>query len=93
VTKRDASPMPRIDDPLDQLGGCQFKSTMDMTTGYYYHILVKEEDKEKTAFITKRGLFEYNGLPMGLMNAPATFQRDYGLSACRIELGHLFGLH
>lgn len=46
---------------------------MDLQTGFD-QIRVKPDDVEKRAFITKYGQFEYLVLPMGLCNAPATFQ-------------------
>ena len=36
---------------------------------------VDEKDREKTAFITSKGLFEFTKMPFGLCNAPATFQQ------------------
>jgi hypothetical protein len=36
---------------------------------------MNSEDREKTAFITHEGLFEFNVMPFGLCNAPATYQR------------------
>ena len=74
VTKRDVYPLPRIDDSLAALGGGRWFSTLDLTSGYW-QIPVEEESKEKTAFISASGLYEFNVLPFGLSNSPSTFQR------------------
>jgi len=74
VTKPDPFPLPRIDDLLDQLGKSQYFSTLDLAAGYW-QIKVDKESREKTAFTTQQGLFEFKVMPFGLTNAPAVFQR------------------
>ena len=74
VTKKDVYPLPRIDDSLDRLANTKFFTSLDLFSGYH-QVAMNDEDKEKTAVITPDGLYQYNVLPFGLCNAPATFQR------------------
>ena len=74
VTKKDNYPLPRVDDIFDSLKGAKWFTTLDLASGYW-QIKVRAEDQEKTAFITKFGLFEFKVMPFGLCNASATFQR------------------
>ena len=74
VTKKDAFPLPRIQDCLDAVSGAKLFSTFDLTSGYF-QIPVKSEDIPKTAFVTKYGLYEFTSMPFGLCNSAATFQR------------------
>ena len=74
VTKPDVFPLPRMDDLLDQLGQSKFFSTLDLASGYW-QVKVHPDAREKTAFITHQGLYEFNVMPFGLRNAPAVFQR------------------
>ena len=73
ITKRNNAPLPRSDEMFDMLGDACVFSKMDLKTGFH-QIRVKPEHIEKTAFNTKYGQFEYLVMPMGLCNAPATFQ-------------------
>ena len=74
VTKKDAYPIPRIDDTLDALGKAKFFTTLDLESGYW-QIPMKDEDKEKTAFSTSQGHWEFQTMPFGVVNGPACFQR------------------
>lgn len=75
ITKRDAYPLPRIDDILKMLANAKFMSTLDLSCAFW-QIPLNEESKEKTAFsVPGRGLFEFNCLPFGLRNAAQITQR------------------
>ena len=74
LTRKDAFPLPRIQDVLGTLGGAQWYCTMDLASGYW-QIPMDKDDQEKTAFVTRQGLFQFRVMPFGLCNAPATFQR------------------
>ena len=74
ITRKDAYPLPRIDTTLDTLAGSHWFSTIDLLSGYW-QVEMEEEDREKTAFCTTEGLFQFKVMPFGLCNAPATFQR------------------
>lgn len=74
VTKRDSFPLPNISDSLDLLGGARYFLTLDLKSGYW-QIALDPKTKDRTAFATHGGLYEFNVLPFGLSNAGATCQR------------------
>ena len=65
---KDCFPLPRIDQLVDSTAGHEMLSFMDTYSGYN-QIMKAEEDQEKTAFTTDRGLYCYRRMPFGLKNA------------------------
>ena len=57
----------------DQLGKSKYFSTLDLAAGYW-QVQMHTSSKDKTTFITHKGLYELNIMPFGLRNAPAVFQ-------------------
>lgn len=74
VRRKDTSSSSTVAESLDALGRVQYFSTLDLRSGCW-QIKMDEDSKEKTAFITHNGLFEFNVLPFGLCNSPDTLQR------------------
>ena len=69
--------MPLVADTLDALSGTQYFSTLDLKSGYW-QIELHPSAREKTAFVTHNGLYEFLVMPFGLTNSGASFQRLMG---------------
>ena len=74
VTIKDAYPIPRIDDTIQSFAGAKWFSTLDLASGYW-QVELDEDAKEKSAFSTRAGLYQWRVMPFGLCNAPSTFER------------------
>src|SRR5467141_3794496 len=73
LTRKDQYPIPLVTNPLDQLGSAKIYIKLDLHAGYY-NVCVAAGHEWKTAFRTQYGSFGFLVMPMGLTNAPATFQ-------------------
>ena len=73
-TKADSFPLPRMDELLYGFAGSEWFSTVDAKSGFW-QVRMAEDSKVFTAFRTRSGVYIWNVMPMGLKNAPATFQR------------------
>ena len=67
-------PLPLVDDILGGLSNCSVFSTLDLKVGYH-QVPIAIQDREKTAFITPDGLFQFKRMPFELCNAVPTFRR------------------
>jgi hypothetical protein len=71
VTERDGYPLPGIEDVLGHLSGAKYFSSLDLESGFW-QMVVDEEHREKTAFVTPDGLYmsscvcrsDFAGLPL-----------------------------
>ena len=71
---RDSYPLPRMHECIDSLGDATVFTTLDCTSGYW-QVEIAERDRDKTTLASHSGLYRFLSMPVGLKNAPATFQR------------------
>nr|CBN80982.1 Uncharacterized protein [Dicentrarchus labrax] len=74
ASKFDSYPLPRVDELVERLGRARFISTLDLTKGHW-QVSLSPDSKQKTAFSTPSGHWQYRVLPFGVHGAPTTFQR------------------
>ncbi|XP_064469691.1 uncharacterized protein LOC135384419 [Ornithodoros turicata] len=70
----DSEPIPRADIVFAKVGQRRYFSKFDCVKGYW-QIPLTETSKEKTAFSTSAGHFQFKFMPFGIKTAPAVFSR------------------
>jgi len=73
ITIKNCYPIPRIADLIESLSKASIFTKIDLRWGYN-NVYIREGNKWKIVFITRRGLFEVTIMYFGFSNAPATFQ-------------------
>ena len=74
ITRGDPYPLRNIEEMINSIGKSPFITTLDLIKGYY-QVPVAEGSREKTAFVTTYGKYQFRTVPFGLVTAPSTFQR------------------
>jgi hypothetical protein len=73
-TVLDEFPIPRQSEILQALSSAQVLSSFDALAGFT-QLEMSDDAKEKTAFRSHRGLWQFHWMPFGLRNGPSVFQR------------------
>ena len=89
-TKKDAYPLPWMQETMESMVGTRFFSTMDLKLGFW-QVKMAKDSQQYTAFtVGSMGVYEFLRMPYGLCNTPATFQRL--MQNCLRELNLTYAL-
>ena len=69
-TKKDAFPLPQMQETMESMIGTQFFSTMDLKSGFW-QVKMAKESQQYTTFMGSMGVYEFLRMPYSLCNAPA----------------------
>ena len=73
-TKKDAYPLPHMQETMESMVGARHFSCMDLKSGFW-QVKMAEDSRQITAFMVgSMGMYEFLCMPYGLCNTPATFQ-------------------
>ena len=72
ITRKNKYPMNDTEQVMWRLNKSKWFSKFDLSNGFY-QVLVDEESRQYTTFVTRDGMYEFVRMPMGLTNSPATF--------------------
>lgn len=72
LIKRNSASLPHIKELMPHLSKAKYFSKLDLRSGYH-QVLLRPENRELTAFVTPLGHYQWNVMPFGEANAPATF--------------------
>ena len=89
-TKKDAYPLPQMQETMESMVGARFFCTMDLKSGFW-QVKMAKDSQQYTAFtVGSMGVYEFLRMLYGLCNAPATFQRL--MQNCLDELNLAYAL-
>ena len=72
--QRELYPLPRVSDMLSQLSKGRLFSKLDANSGFW-QVLLDEESRLLTTFITPWGRYCFKRMPFGISSAPEFYQR------------------
>ncbi|MEZ4977668.1 MAG: reverse transcriptase family protein, partial [Chitinophagales bacterium] len=75
ITVNQEYPMKIVSEVLLDVGAARYITTLDATQGYYQIPLADDGSRERSAFMTHSGLWQFKVMPFGLKCAAATYQR------------------
>lgn len=71
---RQYHPIPTIESIRQQVGEARYFAKLDLSQAYY-HLVLDEEARNMTCFMTTKGVYRYKRLVFGVVCAPEIFQK------------------